>query len=62
MKKIKQYKKWGIYQNSPKEIKEVGFNITVIHPDVMGSGLVTSKDSDIEMDTLENAISWIDNY
>lgn len=57
MKKIKSLKGWGIYQNNPKEIKEYGFNITVLHPNNMEYPyLCTPSDSDIELDTIEAAI------
>ncbi len=62
MKKVKQLKKWGIYELSEKERLEHGFNFAVIHPENMGTGLITARDTDMEMDTLENAISWINNY
>jgi len=62
MRKVKQLKKWGIYELSPKEKAEHGFNFAVIHPDTMGTGLITAKDTDMEMDSLENAIMWINNY
>lgn len=35
MKKVKQLKGWGIYQNNRKEIEEYGFSFTVIHPNNM---------------------------
>lgn len=67
MKKIKSLKGWGIYQNNEKEIKEYGFKVTVLHPDnmecVKDSGMIfTPSDTDMEMDSLEDAVSWIDNY
>lgn len=63
MKKVKTLKKWGIYQNNEKEIKEYGFRFTVLHPDNMEySYLCTPADSDMEMESLEEAISWINNY
>lgn len=62
MKKVKQLKKWGIYELSEKERLEHGFNFAVIHPDTMGSCLLSPKDTDMEMESLENAISWINNY
>jgi hypothetical protein len=62
MKKVKQLKRWGIYELSPKEQQEHGFNFAVIHPDVMGSGNVTARDTDMEIDTLEDAINWVMNY
>ncbi len=64
MKKIKQLKGWGIYQNNRKEIDEYGFAFTVIHPDNMEYAyMCTPSDSDIEgLDTLEQAIEWVKNY
>lgn len=62
MKRVKQFKKWGIYQLSEKEQKEYGFAYAVIHPDTMGCGLLSPKDSDIECETLSAAIDWINNY
>ena len=62
MKKVKQLNRWGIYELSPKEQKEHGFGFAVIHPDVTGCGLLGPSDTDVEIDTLEDAISWIENY
>ena len=62
MKKIKSLKKWGIYELSPKEKIEHGFGVAVIHPDVMGCGNVTARDTDAEINSLEEAVSWIENY
>lgn len=63
MKKVKTLKGWGIYQNNEKEIKEYGFNFTVLHPDNMEySYMCKPSDTDMECDTLEAAISWIKNY
>lgn len=63
MKKVKTLKKWGIYQNNEKEIKEYGFRFTVLHPHNMEySYLCTPADSDMEMESLEDAIIWINNY
>jgi len=63
MKKIKQLKQWGIFQNNSKEIKEHGFSFTVLHPDNMEySYLCCPRDSDIECNSLKEAISWINNY
>jgi len=62
MKKVKQVKSWGIYELSSKEQEEHGFNFAVIHPEVMGCGNVTASDSDMELDNLEDAISWVNNY
>lgn len=63
MKRIKKLKCWGIYQNNKNEIEEYGFNITVIHPENMEYAyMCTPSDSDIECDTLEQAIEWIKNY
>lgn len=63
MKKVKQLKRWGIFQNNEKEVKEYGFNFTVLHPDNMEYFYMCSPcDSDMECDTLDTAISWIKNY
>jgi len=62
MRKIKQLKKWGIYELNEKERLEYGFNFAVIHPDNMGIGFLSPRDSDMEMSTLENSIDWINNY
>lgn len=63
MKKIKTLKGWGIYQNSQKEIDEYGFSITVIHPENMEYAYMnTPRDSDIDLDTVEQAVIWIENY
>ncbi|MDQ7095002.1 hypothetical protein REC12_15505 [Desulfosporosinus sp. PR] len=62
MKKIKSLKKWGIYELNEKERLEYGFNFAVIHPNNMGSGLLSPRDSDIEIDTLEGSIDWVNNY
>lgn len=62
MKLVKRYKKWGIYENSEKEVKEVSFKISIIHPNNMGCGLLTPQDSDFEIDTIEQALEWINNY
>jgi len=67
MKHIKNLKQWGIYQNNEKEVKEYGFNITVLHPDNMecikDSGMIFSpSDSDMEIDTIEAAEHWITHY
>ena len=63
MKKIKKIKSWGIFQNASKEVEEYGFNFTVLHPDNMEyRNLCTPADTDIELDTLEDAIDWVRNY
>ena len=62
MKKVKQLKKWGIYELSTKEQQEYGFSYAVIHPDVMETGLLTASDTDWECESLEAAISWVENY
>jgi hypothetical protein len=63
MKRLKVYKGWGIYQNNPKEVEEYGTHFTVLHPDNMEYPYLCSPaDSDMDVDTLEQAISWIDNY
>lgn len=63
MKKVKQLKGWGVYRNNPKEVDEYGFGITVLTPDNMDySYLCSPADSDMEFDTVEAAVSWIENY
>jgi len=64
MKRIKTLKKWGIYQLNDKELKEYTFNIAVIHPDNMEcySSCLSPSDTDMELDTLVQAIEWIKNY
>lgn len=63
MKKIKTYKGWGIFKNNPKEKEEYGFEITVLHPDNMEYRyLCTPADSDMEINSLEEAKQWIDNW
>lgn len=63
MRKIRVLNGWGIYQNNEKEVKEYGFNLTVLHPDNMEySYLCSPRDSDMECDTLESAVDWIVNY
>lgn len=62
MRKVKQLKKWKIYENSEKEVKEYGFKYTVIHPDNDGCVGLTPADSDWECETLDEAIDWIQNY
>jgi len=65
MRKIKQYKKWGIYQITEKEKKNgCSFNIAVIPPDLMECPFphLEPTDTDIELDTVEDAMLWIDNY
>lgn len=62
MRKIKQLKGWGIYELSEKEKLDFGFNFAVIHPDTMGAGLLTPKDTDMELEMLDHCINWICNY
>lgn len=63
MKRIKKLKGWGIYQNNKKEIEEHRFNITVLHPENMECAYMCSPaDSDMELDTVEAAEDWINNY
>ena len=63
MKKVKMLNKWGIYQNNAKEVKEYGFEITVLHPDNQEYAYMCSpSDSDMEFNKLEDAINWIKNY
>lgn len=67
MKHIKNYEKWGIYQNNEKEIQEHGFSITVLTPDCMecikdSGNYFTPKDSDFEFEKVEEAEHWIKHY
>jgi hypothetical protein len=63
MKKVKQLKGWGIFQNNKKEIKEYGFSHTVLHPNNMDySYMCSPSDSDMECNSLNQAIDWIKNY
>lgn len=66
MKKIKQYKRWGIYEVTAKDKQkyDVDFNYAVIHPDIMECPhpWLEPSDTDWECDTIEECISWIDNY
>jgi predicted nucleotide-binding protein len=63
MRKVKQLKGWGIFQNNEKEIKEYGFSFTVLHPNNMDySYLCSPSDSDMDCSSLEEAINWIKNY
>lgn len=63
MKKIKELKGWGIFQNNEKEVEEHGFTHTVLHPDNMEySYMCNPTDSDMECNSLEQAINWIENY
>lgn len=62
MLKIKQLRGWGIYALNKREQLEYGFSIAVIHPDRMGTGLISPKDTDMELETIPDAISWIENY
>ena len=44
---------------------EFGFEYAVIHPDnaeYLAMGMCDPHDSDMECETLEQAISWIQNY
>lgn len=63
MKRVKQLRGWGIYQNSAREIDEYGFSITVIHPDNLEIAYMCGpSDTDMEFDFIDEAISWIENY
>lgn len=63
MKRVKQLKHWGIYENNEKEVEEYGFKVTVLTPDNMEySYLCSPSDSDMEFETVEAAIEWIKNY
>lgn len=65
MKKIKSMKRWAICQLNAKEQAEYGFSFAVIHPEnaeYLSMGMCTPSDTDIECETLEEAINWIKNY
>jgi hypothetical protein len=63
MKKVKQLKGWGIFENNKKEVAEYGFSHTVLHPDNMDYPyMCTPHDSDMECNSLEEAVQWIENY
>lgn len=62
MRKVKQLKGWHICALSEKEQDEYGFTHAVIHPDNVGCGGLTPADSDWECNSLEEAVSWIQNY
>lgn len=64
MKKIKMLKKWGIYELTLKEQYAHGFTHAVIHPDLMESyqGGFVPSDTDMEMQSLDQAIDWVRNY
>ncbi|MCL2188452.1 MAG: hypothetical protein FWC16_00665 [Defluviitaleaceae bacterium] len=63
MKKIKTLKGWGVFKNNAKETQEHGFKITVLHPDNMEYAYLCSPhDTDMELETLESAVSWIESH
>ena len=65
MKKIKCMKGWAICQLNAKEVKEYRFSYAVIHPEnreYLSMGMCTPSDTDIECETLDEAINWIKNY
>ena len=63
MKKIKSMKRWAICQLNKREVAEYGFQFAVIHPDNAETLYAcTPADTDWECDTIEAAISWIENY
>lgn len=62
MRKVKQLRKWGIYELNQREQSKYGFKFAVIHPDNMGAPDLTPSDSDWECDSMEQAESWIQNY
>lgn len=65
MRKVKSIKKWTICKLNKREVAEYGFEYAVIHPDnaeYLGMGILTPADSDIECETLEQAIAWVQNY
>lgn len=65
MKKIRKVKGFGIYELNKREQEEHGFAYAAVHPETMsayeGSGL-TPSDTDVECETLEQAVSWAENY
>lgn len=63
MKKVKQFRNWKICELNKKEIMEYGFTHAVIHPDnAEYLYLCTPADTDMECNSLEEAIDWIKNY
>lgn len=63
MKLIKRLNGFGIYQNNTKEIKQYGFNISILTPDNMEySYMCSPQDSDMEFDKIDDAIIFIKNY
>ena len=65
MKKVKSIKGWGICQLNEKEVEEYGFKYAVIHPDnaeYLRNGVCDPSDTDVECDSLESAVSWVNNY
>lgn len=64
MRKVKSFKKWGIYELTKKEQEENGFKYAVIHPDIMECPhpYLDPSDTDMECETLEEAINWVKYY
>jgi len=63
VKKVMSLKGWGIFENNAKEISEYGFKYTVLTPDDMEIYYVCGPGAtDIECETLEQAMSWVKNY
>ena len=69
MKHVRNYKKWGIYEVTPKEIIEYPCSerFALIHPETMealrGTGIrLTPYDADWFTEQLHMCTEWIDNY
>lgn len=64
MKKVKQLKGWGIFELSQKERSEYGFTHAVVTPENMEcySGSLTPNDTDMEINSIDEAVNWICNY
>ena len=63
MTRIKMLKGWGIFQNNPDELEFYGFRYTVLTPDNMECRYICCPgDSDIECNSVDEAVSWIRNY
>ncbi|MCQ2543649.1 MAG: hypothetical protein MJ126_05760 [Lachnospiraceae bacterium] len=64
MRKIKSFRKWGIYELTSKEVAEYDFKYAVIDPDTMECPhpYLSPSDTDWCCDSLEEAIEWIKNY
>lgn len=65
MKTIKKMKGWAICQLNTREVNEYGFSYAVIHPDNMdylSMRMLTPSDTDMECETLDEAVNWIKYY